>query len=613
MIGRETLARARQLGFTPAIALGVIGFHIGSTVFEGVGIGMILPVFQYLQAGEDVAALAADSELWRRLVAAYGWAGLPISLSILLATSFAAVLLRQLFVYARLVFLARVRLDAIARLQTEMFRRYLTVRLAYHERQRVGATVNDFGTQVELAIDHYLQALDFIGFAILFAVYTTLLFSVSPLMASAALATLGATAWALRGLFKESRKVGYETVAARQSLSAFLAERLNVLRLIRLSGAEGGETAEADRLADNQRSKLFQNLRLGARLGTAVEPIVAGVAMLLLYFGVKVAKLGIGGLGLFMVVLIRLLPIVKHLMQTHQAFVTTEAAVAAVLGRLDDLSRHRERAVGAMPFERLREGIRLDRVTFRYPERSRPALEGVSFDIPAGSFVALVGPSGGGKSTLVDLLPRLREPTSGRVLFDGRPAAEFALESLRAAIAYVPQAPLILNTSPLEHIRYGCPSASLEEVREAARRAGADEFIAQLPGGYETPLGEGGIELSGGQRQRLDLARALLQKAQLLILDEPTSHLDADAERLFRETLVRLRALGEMTIIVIGHHLATVTAADRIVVLEGGRLTEIGTHAELVRRHGWYANAYRQQQLLAAGPPLPADAGPPAQ
>jgi ABC-type multidrug transport system fused ATPase/permease subunit len=223
------------------------------------------------------------------------------------------------------------------------------------------------------------------------------------------------------------------------------------------------------------------------------------------------------------------------------------------------------------------------------------AVDNFSLDVADGEFVCIVGPSGSGKSTFIDLLPRLRDADSGSILIDGRPIADFSVDSLRDAIAFVPQHAQLFNVRVADHIGYGRPGASDAEVREAARLAGAADFIERLPGGYDMLLGEGGERLSGGQRQRLDLARALIRRAPILVLDEPTSHLDADSEQQLRAALARIRDQGETTIVIIAHRLSTIVEADRIIVFEQGRVTDCGTHHELVRRGRWYASAFSQQ------------------
>ena len=232
--------------------------------------------------------------------------------------------------------------------------------------------------------------------------------------------------------------------------------------------------------------------------------------------------------------------------------------------------------------------IALDRVTFAYPTRPGvAALDDVSLDVAPGETVAVVGPSGAGKTTLFQLLLRFYDPQRGRVLVDGIDAASLDPAALRARIGLVPQEPLIFGASAAENIRYGRPGATEEEVRRAARAAAADGFLAALPQGYDTPLGARGVTLSGGQRQRIAIARAILKDAPVLLLDEATSALDAESEQAVQQALERL-AHGRTTLVV-AHRLATVRRADRILVMEAGRIVAAGTHEALVRQGGLYA------------------------
>jgi ABC-type multidrug transport system fused ATPase/permease subunit len=268
-------------------------------------------------------------------------------------------------------------------------------------------------------------------------------------------------------------------------------------------------------------------------------------------------------------------------------------------GFLIEIGKASESKGGPLRFEGLTENIEFDDVSFSYGNKGSPALTGVKLNIPARKMTAVVGPSGAGKSTLIDLLPRFRAPATGEIRFDGIAINQFSTSSLRAGIAFVPQQPQIFNISAAEHIRYGKEDASVAEMREAARLAGALTFIEELPDGFDTPLGEGGRRLSGGQRQRLDIARALVRRAPILILDEPSSAVDADAEVAFRDALCGLRRATKLSIIVIAHRLSTIADADQIIVLEGGTVRESGTHGELLSKCGWYANAYRAQHGIS--------------
>jgi ATP-binding cassette subfamily B protein/subfamily B ATP-binding cassette protein MsbA len=243
-------------------------------------------------------------------------------------------------------------------------------------------------------------------------------------------------------------------------------------------------------------------------------------------------------------------------------------------------------APGAARIGRAAGEVRLEGVSFGYAA-GRPVLHDVSLTAPPGRLVALVGPTGAGKSTLVALVPRLLDPWDGRVLLDGRDLRELRLADLRRNVAIVPQDSYLFPVSILENVRYGRPDATRHEVERAVRAANAEDFVLALPRGYDTVVGERGATLSGGQRQRLAIARALLVDAPVLVLDEPTSALDAGTEAVLWEAVMRL--VRGRTTFVIAHRLATVRAADEILVLDDGRIVERGTHDELLRERGLYA------------------------
>jgi len=241
-----------------------------------------------------------------------------------------------------------------------------------------------------------------------------------------------------------------------------------------------------------------------------------------------------------------------------------------------------------MPLVQGGAALSFEHVGFHYPSRpGQPALSDFSLQVKAGETVALVGPSGAGKSTVFQLLLRFYDAQSGCISIDGVPVDQASLRTLRQRVGIVPQDSTVFSTSALENIRYGKPTASDEEVHAAARAAFAHDFILALPEGYDTYLGERGVRLSGGQRQRISIARAMLKNPPLLLLDEATSALDAESERMVQAALEA--AMADRTTLVIAHRLATVLKADRIVVLDQGRIVDIGRHEELVARGGLYA------------------------
>jgi subfamily B ATP-binding cassette protein MsbA len=248
------------------------------------------------------------------------------------------------------------------------------------------------------------------------------------------------------------------------------------------------------------------------------------------------------------------------------------------------------------PSARLDGAVEMEDVSFEY-RAGVPALRNVSFAVPAGSTTALVGPSGSGKSTLLGLLAAFQRPTTGRIRIDGSPITSFDLRRYRAQLGLVLQDTFLFDGTILENISYSRPDATLAEVKQVARVAHCDEFIERMPEGYDTVVGERGVKLSGGQRQRVAIARALLADPSILLLDEATSSLDSESEALIQEGLDALR--HGRTTFVIAHRLSTILSADKILVLDGGRLVEEGTHDELLALGGRYARLYEQQQRAA--------------
>jgi subfamily B ATP-binding cassette protein MsbA len=289
-----------------------------------------------------------------------------------------------------------------------------------------------------------------------------------------------------------------------------------------------------------------------------------------------------------------LLSPLKRLTELNAALQRGLAAAESVFGMVDTPV---EEDRGTLAIGRARGEIVFEDLSFVYPARTELALAGINLHIRPGETVALVGGSGGGKTTLVNLLPRFYAPTRGRVLLDGHDIQNLTMDSLRANIALVSQEVVLFNDSIYANIAYGkMGGASEREVIAAAEAAHALSFIRETPEGLNTLIGENGLRLSGGQRQRLAIARALLKNAPVLILDEATSALDSESERQVQaalETLMRGR-----TTIVIAHRLSTIERAERIVVLERGRVAETGTHSELIARNGVYANLYRIQYAV---------------
>lgn len=583
-------------GFRGRTAAALLGLHISSTVFESFGLAILLPVLEFIRSNGNAEALAAQSETWGTVVKVFATLHLPLTLPALLAASFFAIVLRQVFTYFRLVYMASVQNGLTTDLRSRMFRAYLLANAGWHDKTAMGDVVNDMTTDLVRGVAALFSMVVLAGYVFMVITYTGVMLALSPPLTFAALGMVAVAALALRRLFRNTAQIGHQVTQANQAMSTFLVERLKSVRLVRLCGMEPAETRAMECLTNHQRTTMVHLMTLMARLEIVVEPIVVGLGLAFLYTGVTRFGLNIEEIGLFLVIVLRLLPVLKEALRVRQSFLGSYPALETVLSRLHSMEAAHDVPAGQRAVDSAANGLAFEDVHFHYGRTNdRAALAGITLTMAPGAMTALVGPSGSGKSTLVDLLPRLRDPTAGRILLGGVPLTEYDLDSLRSAIAYVPQTPQIFNVSVADHIRYGKPDASTAEIRCALDLAGATDFVSRLPEGVDTLLGEGGLKLSGGQRQRLDLARALVRQAPILILDEPTSNLDAESEAAFRAALTRVRQEQGPTIVIVGHRLSTTMEADQIVVLHDGRIADVGNHAALTSRPGWYRDAFSMQ------------------
>jgi subfamily B ATP-binding cassette protein MsbA len=359
----------------------------------------------------------------------------------------------------------------------------------------------------------------------------------------------------------------------------------------------GGQDYEAGRFRQGAQALRGYTMRAGtaAAMTTPITHIFAAVALsIIIYIAMQDSlanRTTIGTFAAFVAAMMMLLAPLKRITEINTPLQRGLAAAESVFQMIDAPV---EVDTGTVKLGRARGELTFERVRLTYPTRKEPALDGIELQVRPGETVALVGPSGGGKTTMVNLLPRFYSPDSGRVLLDGHDLQALTLDTLRANVALVSQEVVLFNDSIYANIAYGrMNGASEKEVVAAAEAAHAMSFIRETPEGLNTLIGENGLRLSGGQRQRLAIARALLKNAPVLLLDEATSALDSESERAVQAALDVL--MRGRTTVVIAHRLSTIERADRIAVLDRGRVVELGRHAELLAAEGVYARLYRTQ------------------
>ena len=508
----------------------------------------------------------------------------------------AVYLLKGFFEFAQSYLMSGVGQRVIRDIRDHLYRHLQSLSLSFYMRHPTGVLMsrvtNDVGL-MQASITDAVTGLIKDFFAALFLV--GVVFYRDWKLALVALIAFPLAFWPIARFGRKLRRTSIRSQEVTGGLTSHLQETISGVKLVKAFGAE---EYEVDRFASRNADlyRLSMKVVKVQALTSPLSEMFAGIgaAAVIFYGGYSVVN-GIstpGNFFSFMTALFMLYEPVKRLSRINNVIQQGIAAATRVFEVLDTLPEVREKE-GAPDLPPIRREIAFSHVDFRYGDEGENILKDVDFTVPMGMMVAIVGSSGAGKTTLVDLIPRFYDPRQGAIRIDGRYIREVSLASLRSRIGIVSQHTILFNDTVRNNIAYGSPGAPMAKIEEAARRANAHAFIARLSDGYETVVGEQGLKLSGGERQRIAIARALLKDAPILILDEATSALDTESESVVQEALEYL--MRGRTTFVIAHRLSTVRNADVIFVVEEGRIVETGRHDELLSRESRYRAFYLKQ------------------
>jgi len=516
------------------------------------------------------------------------------SLKILCLSILTVFFIKNIFLYIKNILLRIVELKLVKEIRDRLYKHIQTLSLGYFNRQHTGSitsiVMNDV-EQLQIALAVVFQRLFVEPINIL--TFVALLFIISWKLALIAIIIIPLAGIAIFSIGRSIRRKSRRTQAKIAEIMQILTETVTSIRIVKAFVNEKEEVKNFTRESKHYFKLLLKRARLDLIAGPTTETfgVIIGV-VLLWYGGMEVlAQKGVSAEDFirFILILFSILGPIKQLSNVNLKIQIGAASAERIFGLLDTPPEIVEDP-DPVELDVFNNAIEFDQIHFEYSDADERVLDGVSFTIKKGEIVALVGPSGSGKSTIADLIPRFFDVSKGALRIDGKNVRKISFSSLRGSMGIVTQEVILFNDTIRKNIAYGQSDVTEEAIQKAAEAANALEFIKQTPDGFDTLIGERGVNLSGGQKQRLAIARALLKNPPILILDEATSALDTESEKMVQKAIEVL--MKDRTVLVIAHRLSTVQNADKIVVLDKGKILEVGSHNELYEKGGLYRRLY---------------------
>ena len=570
-----------------------------SALFDGISLSMMVPLTDKVLTNKQIvvpAKLPAFATNFIARINAIPPVKLLNSMAIAVLVLF---LLKGIFSFLQGYLMADIGQKVSRDVRSILYKKLQTFSLEYFTQKRSGELVSRITNDVRLienALSYGMSDMIYQGFQVV--LFTCMIFIIYPKLACISFVLLPLISMPIIGLSKMLRKLSRKSQEEMADVTSILSETIFGNRIVKAFSMEDYEVERFNKSNYGYYRVLMKSIKRTLISGPATEFIGAGAGVLVfIWLGREVisGNLSFGVFGLFIGSLLSLIRPFKKLSQVNSLNQQALAASSRIYEVLDRQPAVIEKT-DASELPPIKDSVVFENVSFSYEENK--VLDGVSLKVKTGEVAAIVGPSGVGKSTLIDLIPRFYDPKGGRILIDGRDIKDVTFKSLRGQIGIVTQETILFNDTVKANIAYGRPQTSMEDIKKAAKLSYADDFISKMPQGYDTVIGDRGLKLSGGEKQRIAIARALLKNPPILILDEATSQLDTESERIVQQAIDRL--IQGRTVFIVAHRLSTVRMAHQILVLDKGKIVEKGTHEELLKKNGLYSRLYQIQESTRA-------------